>query len=106
MAGRYWLYHNKSLPLYDLISSAQADYTDNLMKFYQKGLGTGGDVRFIYHRFQHSFENENNIGLDASDDISMNNMEHIGQNIFTDNMATIMSFFDCQKQPYIPLQKL
>ncbi len=106
MAGRYWLYHNKPLPLYDLISSAQADYTDNLMKFYQKGLGTGGDVRFIYQRFQHSFENENNIGLDASDDISMNNMEHIGQNIFTDNMATIMSFFDSQKQPYIPLQKL
>lgn len=106
MAGRYWLYHNKPLPLYDLISSAQADYTDNLMKFYQKGLGTGGNPRFIYHRLQYSFENETNIGMDVSDEKSMDDMERIGQTLFSDNMSQVMSFFDNQKRIYQPLQKL
>lgn len=108
MTGRYWLFHDKKpLPLYDLISSAQADYTDNLMKFYQQGLGVGGNERFVYQRLQHSFDSENAIGMDSSDENAMRELERIGQNLFSDNMQSIMqSFLDKQKTDYQPLQKL
>lgn len=106
MAGRYWLYHKKPLPLYDLISSAQADYTDNLMKFYQKGLGVGGKQHFNYLRLQHSFENDNVIGMDASDKQSIETLERIGQCLFSDNQTPIMDFFESQKQSYTPFQSL
>lgn len=107
MTGRYWLFHKKPLPLYDLISSAQADYTDNLMKIYQKGLGDGGAERFVYQRLQHSFESENEIAMDSSDKKALGELEGIGQNLFSDNIQSIMQvFFDNQKVNYQPLQKL
>ena len=106
MTGRYWLYNKKPLPLYDLISSAQADYTDNLMKFYQRGIGVGGEQHFTYCRLQHSFENDNVIGLDASDKQSIETLENIGQCLFSDNQTPIMDFFDNQKQVYTPFHKL
>lgn len=106
MTGRYWLYNKKPLPLYDLISSAQADYTDNLMKFYQKGIGIGGEQNFIYCRLQHSFENDNVIGLDASDKQSIETLENIGQCLFSDNQTQIMAFFENQKQEYKPFHTL
>lgn len=107
MAGRYWLYKNKSLPLYDLISSAQADYTDNLMKFFQKGIGVGGNERFIYHRLQKSFEKERVIDMDSSNKEDLNELQGIGQKLFNDNMQPILqTFFDKIKQEYQPLQQL
>lgn len=106
MAGRYWLYHKKPLPLYDLISSAQADYTDNLMKFYQKGLGVGGEQNFKYFRLQHSFDNDTVIGMDASDKQSIETLENIGQSLFSDNHTQIMDFFEDPKQPFTPFQAL
>lgn len=110
MAGIYWLYNNKEkkvLPLYDLISSAQADYTDNLMKYYQKGIGEGTADRFIYHRLQHSFENGRVIDMDASDKQTLIQLENIGQNIISDEMPVIMqTFFRDTKSEYIPYQTL
>lgn len=106
MTGRYWLYNKKPLPLYDLISSAQADYTDNLMKFYQRGIGVGGEQHFTYCRLQHSFENDNVIGLDASDKQSIETLENIGQCLFSDNQTQIMDFFDNLKQVYTPFHTL
>lgn len=106
MTGRYWLYNKKPLPLYDLISSAQADYTDNLMKFYQRGIGVGGEQHFTYCRLQHSFENDNVIGLDASDKQSIETLENIGQCLFSDNQTQIMDFFENQKQVYTPFHAL
>lgn len=107
MTGRYWLYHKKPLPLYELISSVQADYTDNLMKFYQKGLGNGGVQRFAYQRLQHSFDSEEVINMDSSDIDAMQQLEGIGQNLFTDNKQPIMqTFFANVKQHYQPMQIL
>lgn len=107
MTGRYWLYKNKSLPLYDLISSAQADYTDNLMKFFQRGIGVGGNERFIYHRLQKSFDKDSVIDMDSSKKEDLNELEGIGQKLFTDNMQPLLqTFFDETKQEYQPLQQL
>ena len=105
MAGRYWLFKNMSIPLYDLISSAQADYTDNLMKFFQKGTGVGGNERFIYHRLQKSFEKESVIDMDSSNKEELHLLEEIGQKLFTDNMQPLLqTFFNETKQEYQPFQ--
>ena len=77
------------------------------MKIYQKGLGDGGAERFVYQRLQHSFESENEIAMDSSDKKALGELEGIGQNLFSDNIQSIMQvFFDNQKVNYQPLQKL
>ena len=76
------------------------------MKFYQKGIGIGGEQNFIYCRLQHSFENDNVIGLDASDKQSIETLENIGQCLFSDNQTQIMAFFENQKQEYKPFHTL
>ena len=105
MAGRYWLFKNMSIPLYDLISSAQADYTDNLMKFFQKGIGVGGNKRFIYHRLQKSFEKESVIDMDSSNKEELHLLEEMGQKLFTDNKQPLLqTFLNETKQGYQPFQ--
>ena len=92
MNAKSWLYRKKRfLPLYDLISSAQADYTSNLMKFYQRGLGENGHAHFIYERIQYNFEAEHVIAMDDSSRESLSRLENIGQELYGNHSNTILT---------------
>lgn len=99
-------FHKKPLPLYDLISSAQADYTDNLMKIYQKGLGDGGAERFVYQRLQHSFESENEIAMDSSDKKHWESWKELGKTYFLIIYNLSCKFFLTIKKLIINLCKI
>lgn len=103
----YWLYNKKTVAaIYDLFSSAQSDYVSNLMKFYQKGPGVGGEPRFIYERIQHCFSSDDNIRLNASDIQSLNRLEHIGQNLYGDKLSVLIdTFCDEIKEEFVPYHK-
>ena len=108
MNAKSWFYRKKRiLPLYDLISSAQADYTCNLMKFYQRGLGEGGQPQFVYERIQHNFEAEHVIAMDDSSRKSLLRLENIGQELYGDHSNTILTtFFGDVKDEFVPENKL
>lgn len=108
MNAKSWFYHKKRfLPLYDLISSAQADYTCNLMKFFQCGLGEGGQPQFIYERIQHNFEAEHVIAMDDSSQKSLLRLENIGQELYGDHCNTILTtFFGNVKEEFVPENRL
>lgn len=107
LSAKYWLYENKPLRLYDLISSAQADYTSNLMKFFQRGIGTSGEPKFIYDRLQYSFSNDNEVSMDDSAAQSLEHLENIGQEIYGQYAtALIRTYFQDYKQPFEPCSKL
>ena len=107
LSAKYWLYENKKFRLYDLTSSAQADYTSNLMKFLQKGVGNSGKQMFIYDRLQHPFCNRDEIGMDDSTPLSLDRLEKIGQELFGDHATAMLStYFQKIKEPFEPYSKL
>lgn len=107
LSAKYWLYENKRFRLYDLISSAQADYTSNLMKFYQRGIGMSGTQMFIYDRLQHSFSNDDEVGMDDSTPQALKHLENIGQEMYGDNATILLDrYFQHTKEPFEPCSKL
>lgn len=107
LAARYWLYKGKLLRLYDLFSSAQADYTSNMMKFFQKGIGTSGEPQFVYDRLQYSFSNNDEVNMDDSSPQSLRHLEGIGQKLFGDHATKLMkTYFQNIKDPFEPNIKL
>lgn len=107
LTAKYWLYEDKRFRLYDLISSAQADYTSNLMKFYQSGIGNGGTPMFIYDRLQHSFNNDDEVGMDDSSPQSLKHLENIGQELYGDNATSLLNtYFQSTKMPFEPCLRL
>lgn len=94
MGLRYWL-HNKrtKIAIYDLFSSAQSDYVSNLMKFYHRGPGEGGEQKFIYERIQHCFSSHDAISLSASDSNSLHRLENIGQQLYGDKLSVLIDTF-------------
>ena len=107
LSAKYWLYEDKLLRLYDLISSAQADYTSNLMKFFQRGIGTSGEPKFIYDRLQHSFSNDNEISMDDSAAKSLEHLEYIGQELYGQYATSLLrKYFQDYKQPFVPYRNL
>ena len=107
LSAKYWLYEDKRFRLYDLISSAQADYTSNLMKFLQRGIGTSGTPRFIYDRLQYSFNNDNEVGMDDTAPQSLKHLERIGQELYGDNATALLkTYFQNTKESFEPCRKL
>ncbi len=107
LSANYWLYEDKRFRLYDLISSAQADYTSNLMKFFQRGIGTSGTPQFIYDRIQHSFANEDEVSMDDSTSRSLEHLENIGQELYGVHATSLLrTYFQYIKDPYVPCSKL
>lgn len=108
LSAKYWLYENKHLlRLIDLISSAQDDYTINLMKFLQRGIGPSGAQQFIYDRLQHPFCNDEDISMDESAPDKLKHLENIGQELYGDHAAALLkTYFQDVKQPFVPYSKL
>lgn len=107
LTANYWLYKDKLFRLYDLISSAQADYTSNLMKFFQKGIGTSGEELFIYDRLQYSFSNNDEVSMDDSTSQALIHLEGIGQKLYRDHATALMrTYFQNTKEPFEPCMKL
>lgn len=100
MGLKYWLYNKKSkIAIYDLFSSAQSEYVSNLMKFYQRGPGQGGTPEFVYERIQHAFSTSDSIKMNASDDESLQKLEHIGQHVFGDKISVLIDTFFQDPRP-------
>ena len=107
LTAKYWLYENRRFRLYDLISSAQADYTSNLMKFYQRGIGNSGPPMFIYDRLQHSFNSNDEVGMDDSSPQTLKHLENIGQELYGDYATSLLNtYFQDTKIPFEPCLKL
>ena len=107
LTAKYWLYEDKRFRLYDLISSAQADYTSNLMKFYQCGIGNSGTPVFIYDRLQHLFNNDDEVGMDDSSPRSLKHLENIGQELYGDHATKLLNtYFQGTKIPFEPCSRL
>lgn len=107
LTAKYWLYENKRFRLYDLISSAQADYTSNLMKFYQRGIGNSGTPMFIYDRLQHSFSDDDEVDMDDSSLRSLKHLENIGQELYGDYATSLLNtYFQGTKIPFEPCSRL
>ncbi len=105
MGLKYWLYNEKSkIAIYDLFSSAQSEYVSNLMKFYQRGPGEGGNPEFVYERIQHFFNANDAIKMNASDNESLRKLENIGQHVFGDKISVLINmFFHSQKHLFKPI---
>lgn len=105
MGLKYWIHNEISnFAIYDLFSSAQSDYVSNLMKFYQKGAGQEGEPEFLYKRIQHNFGPLDVVKMNASDKASLEKLEHIGQNLYSDIITVLIEkFFYAQKKPFLPL---
>lgn len=107
LTAKYWLYEDKRFRLYDLMSSAQADYTSNLMKFYQRGIGNSESPMFIYDRLQHSFNNDDEVGMDDSSPQSLKHLENIGQELYGDHATSLLkTYFQGNKIPFEPCSRL
>lgn len=107
LSAKYWLYENRRFRLYDLISSAQSDYTSNLMKFLQLGIGNSGTPKFIYERLQYSFSDSDEVGMDESNRQLLEHLENIGQELYGDHATSLLDkFFETSKQPFEPCCKL
>jgi len=107
LSAKYWLYENKRFRLYDLMASAQADYTSNLMKFFQRGVGNAGEPLFVYDRIQQSFGNDDEIGMDDSSQSSLDRLQKIGQELYSNNAARILdTFFTETAAPFEPCNQL
>lgn len=73
------------------------------MKFYQRGPGQGGTPEFVYERIQHSFNTTDSIKMNASDNESLQKLEHIGQHIFGDKISVLIdTFFQDLKPKFTP----
>lgn len=105
--AKYWLFERKALRLYDLISSAQADYTSNLMKFFQRGIGNAETPLFIYERIQHSFSDETEISMDDSSQVALTRLDRIGQELYGKYATYVIgNFFASTKEEFIPSHRL
>jgi hypothetical protein len=97
---RYWLCPNrqKSIRIYEVMSSGQSVYIDNTMKLMCHGAGYDQKGRFIYRRIQEKLEE--NIPMDATDKNSLDRLANIGQNLFKKNVDLIKPFIQDKIEPY------
>ena len=97
---RYWLCPNrqKSIRIYEVMSSGQSIYIDNTMKLMCNGAGHDQKGRFVYHRIQEKLEE--NIPMDATDKYSLDLLANIGQNLFKQNVDLIKPFIQNKIEPY------
>lgn len=105
MGAKYWIWNKEAkFAIYELFSSAQAEYVNNLMKFCQTGAGKGGNSVFVYERIQHDFCANDAIKMNASDSASLNRLEHIGQHLYDDRKTNLIyTFFDCVTTQFMPI---
>lgn len=109
MGGRYWVKNKKGfVPIYDLLSSSQAAYTDNIMKFLQKGCGNDGKEIFPYFRIQHKFDSKCVVNMDASGSDSLRTLENIGNQLYNVGGLgeKLKLFFSDYKNDYVPSRTL
>ena len=94
MGARYWLYpgRKQGLRIYELMSSAQSIYIDNMMKISCKGPGCSSYNRFNYIRIQK--ELDYNIPLDATDDDILTSLSSIGQELYKENGEKLRPFLN------------
>lgn len=95
---RYWLFPNKRIRIYEIMSSGQSIYIDNTMKLICNGAGHDQKKRFVYRRIQENLEE--NIPMDATDKHSLDRLTNIGQNLFKQNAEYIKPFIKNRIAPY------
>ena len=97
---RYWLCPNrqKSIRIYEVMSSGQSVYIDNTMKLMCNGAGYDQKGRFVYRRIQEKLEE--NIPMDATDKYSLDLLANIGQNLFKLNVDLLKPFIQDKIEPY------
>ena len=97
---RYWLFPNrqKSIRIYEVMSSGQSVYIDNTMKLMCNGAGYDQKGRFVYRRIQEKLEE--NIPMDATDKYSLDLLANIGQNLFKQNVDLIKPFIQDKIEAY------
>lgn len=104
MGARSWFFKEGKVLLYDIMSSGQADYIDNIMSFFKRG--ADGQDRFILQRIQHQFAEGKEIDLGSSDDKSLQELEDIAVQLYNANCSTLIpTFCATEKNPYNPERK-
>ena len=100
MGVRYWI-HPKSeqgLRIYEVMSSAQSLFIDNMMKMIFKGAGHGGKQRFKYVRAQKALDT--NLPLDTTNKHSLDRLLNIGQELYKEHGELMKPFLDNKIIPY------
>lgn len=100
----YWL---KRQRVFEMMFSAQAQNTDNTIKFLASGLGHTSNSRFFYKRVQYDFQKGESIDMDESTENKITQLEDIGVQSFKEHGAEIVKeFFNSQKREYKPLKQI
>lgn len=98
----YWL---KQQRIFEMMFSAQAQNTDNIVKFLSNGLGQGNPARFFYKRVQHKFPKGEAIVMDENNPRKLKQLEDIGVQSYKEHGAeTMKEFFNSKKREYKPLK--
>ncbi len=97
---RYWLCPSKKngLRIYEVISSGQSVYIDNTLKLMRDGVGHEHKGRFDYQRIQKNLEV--NIPMDATDKDSLDRLANIGQELFKQNVESLLPFIQNKVEKY------
>ena len=97
---RYWLCptEEKSIRIYEAMSSGQSVYIDNTLKLKCKGAGHSHSNRFVYHRIQKYLDK--NISMDATDEESLIRLANIGQELFKQELDHLLPFVQNKIDPY------
>lgn len=99
----YWLRKKR---LIDLMFSAQAQNTDNLIKFMNNGLGQGELSHFFYKRVQHQFPSNQSIDMDETNTQKLLELEKAAVYHYKENGAEVLKeFLMTTKREYIPTIK-
>lgn len=100
MGARYWI-HPKSeqgLRIYEVMSSAQSLFIDNMMKMIFKGAGHSGKQRFKYIRAQKMLDT--NLPLDSTSKHSLSRLLSIGQELYKEHGEVMIPFLENKIIPY------
>ena len=74
---------------------------------YLRGVGNAGEPLFVYDRIQQSFGNDDEIGMDDSSQSSLDQLQKIGQELYSNNAARILdTFFTETAAPFEPCNQL
>lgn len=101
MGIRYWInpQSEHGLRIYEVMSSAQSLFIDNMMKMIYKGAGHSGKQRFKYVRAQKMLDT--NLPLDTTDKLSLGRLLSIGQELYKEHGEVMKPFLNNKIIPYI-----
>lgn len=88
----FWLLPFKKFGIYEVMSFGQSENIHNTIKMLHSGVGNENKNLFDYIRLQPRLEED--INLDASDDISIKKLHLIGQELYIDSATKLRMFIE------------